>query len=98
MKAADVRVLHQSLRNGNVGLDWEDVLIGIMEQDPRGSAGVTLPPRDVGIETVVQGLHLVPHAETVSIGRAKIARREWSEKKKSEEKSERERERKSKKA
>lgn len=76
MKAADVGVLHQRLGNSEVGLDWEDVLVGVVEQDPRGSAVVTLPPRDVRIETVIQGLHLVPHAETVSIGRAKIPRRE----------------------
>ena len=68
-------MLHQSLRDGNVGLDWKDVLVGIVEQDPRGRAGVFLPARHVALEAVVQGSHLVRQAEMLGIRRAEHERK-----------------------
>ena len=74
LNAAGGRVLHQSLGDGKVGLEREDILIGVVEQYPSGSSGVILPARHVGLEAVVEGSHLVHHAGMLGIRRVEHKR------------------------
>lgn len=62
-------MLHEGLGYGNVGLNGEEVLVGVVKRYPGGCAAVVLPPLQVSIQAVIQGSHLVFQSKMFGMAR-----------------------------